>query len=384
MLLGIAGQADGAAPVAWPATAEAWTSLIGQALAHGVAALLCRRLLQAPAGSLAGTLPDDIAAAACAYLGEHEVAVAASIGQLADVLAALEAAGVPALPFKGPVFAAQAYGDPAARVSADLDLLIRPAQIAPALAVLDGLGYRSGVADLPPRRLRDYHRYNGQDVLVAPGLLAVEPHWALAPRTLGVALDTAPFWLRARPIGLHGHSLPCLSPEDALLVACLHGGKEEWSRLIWIADVAALLRRHPALDTAAVLRRASEAGLRRMVLLGLRLAADLLAAPLDQAMREAIAADPVTLRLADRVRMRLFAGGTESASVFRFTGFRWMLRERWADRLRYLAGTLLTARVAHFRSVDLPDALAFLYPAVRLGHDFVALPLWKALRPRQP
>ena len=351
-----------------------WTWLVDKALSHGLGALLCRHLTE-----VAGApVPDDVAMAAAAYSQDRASFTESAVAELADLVDALAASGVRVLPFKGPVFGAQAYGDPSLRVFVDLDLLIAAKDLTAALAVLDRLGYRSDVADLSPRRLRDYHRYNGQDALFAAGRMPVEPHWAFAPSTLSMAFDPMPLWARAGSIDVIGRALPCVAAEDALLIACLHGGKEQWSRLSWIADVAALMQAH-VLDWTSILERAGTSGLRRMVLLGARLAERLLDAALPEPLPAAIIADPAVDRLADRVQGGLFAGSAAAPSVFQFTGFRWSMRERWSDRLRYLSRTLLTARVTHFRSLDLPDGLAFLYPAVRLGHDFLALPLWQAL-----
>ncbi len=355
-----------------------WTQLVEQALSHGLGALLCRHLTEV-AGRL---VPDDIAMAATAYSRDRASFTESAVAELAELVDALAASGIRTLPFKGPVFGAQAYGDPSLRVFMDLDLLIAVQDITAALAILDQLGYRSEVADLPPRRLRDYHRYNGQDALFAAERMPVEPHWAFAPRTLSMALDPAPLWAGAGSIDVNGRALPCVAPEDAMLIACLHGGKEQWTRLSWIADVAALMQAH-VLDWTAILERARASGLRRMVLLGARLAECLLDAALPEPLPAAIIADPAVDRLAARVRGGLFAGSVAAPSVFQFTGFRWCMRERWSDRLRYLSRTLLTARVTHFRSLDLPDGLAFLYPTVRLGHDFLALPLWKILHPER-
>lgn len=355
-----------------------WTWLVEHALSHGLGALLCRHLTEV-AGDL---VPDDIAIAATTYARDRASYTETAVAELAELVSVLAASGVCVLPFKGPVFGAQAYCDPSLRVFADLDLLIAAEDITAALAVLDRLGYRSDVADLSPRRMRDYHRYNGQDALFAAGRMAVEPHWAFAPRTLSMAFDPMTLWARAGSIEVSGRPLPCVAPEDAMLIACLHGGKEQWSRLSWIADVAALMQAH-VLDWTAILERAGASGLRRMVLLGARLAERLLDAALPEPLPAAIIADRAVDRLVDRVQGGLFAGAAAAPSVFQFTGFRWSMRERWSDRLRYLSRTLLTARVTHFRSLDLPDGLAFLYPAVRLGHDYIALPLWKAVHPER-
>jgi hypothetical protein len=296
------------------------------------------------------------------------------------VLDALAAEGVDALPFKGPVLGLQAYGCVTMREFRDLDILVRPEHATATLAVLNELGYRSDVIGLRPQRMADYYHYNGHDILFAPGKLPLEPHWALAPRTFSAQLDTAPIFARAGSVATEGgRRFGCCAPEDALLVAAMHGGKEQWSRLMWIADVAALLHTHPALDWPAALARAAEAGCLRMTLLAAALASDLLGARLPADVRRAIAEDRAVPGLLQGVRANVFAARSATPSVFTLTRFRWRIRERAADRLRYASRTILVARVPHFRAIDLPDPLSFLYPAVRLGHDFLALPLWRAL-----
>jgi predicted O-linked N-acetylglucosamine transferase (SPINDLY family) len=355
-----------------------WSALVEHALAHGSASLLCRHLLAVGAE----ILPPEVATACSTYLAARESAAADALAQLGFVLDTLAADGIEALPFKGPVLGLQAYGDPAMREYHDLDLLVRREHMSGTLATLRDLGYRSeSIIGLRARRIADYYRYNGHDILFAREGLPLEPHWALSPRTFA-ELDTGPIFDRAVVIEtVQGRRFRCFSPEDTLLVAAVHGGKEQWSRLVWVADIAALLHAHPAIDWTTVLARAKQAGCLRMALLAAELASQLLDARLPDHVRAAIARDPAVARLLERVRARLFTD-TETPSVFTLTRFRWNARERLGDRLRYASRTLLTARVPHFRAIDLPDRLSFLYPAVRLGHDFLALPVWKALNQR--
>jgi hypothetical protein len=363
-----------------------WHGLIAAALAHGTAPFLCHHLLE----TVPEALPPDLAEAAASHRAAARQAFAAGKAELLGLIAALAQAGIEALPFKGPALAWQAYGPPAAalRNFRDLDLLIRPGDIDRCLATLEQLGFRSPVADLSPAILAAYRAHNGQDILFPEANvqhLPVEPHWAFAPGNFGTSLVPDTLWPRAVPLGLEeGVTLRTLSPEDALLVAALHGGKEQWARLIWVADVAALLRRcGAALDWDQVLERACQAGLRRMLLLAVALAEDLLGtAPLPPALRRHMAADHVCQGLVATARARLLTGpgdaDGEEPSVFRPSRFIWQAHDDLPARLRYLAATLTAVRPHHFRLLKLPPALHFAYPVVRLAHDYLALPLWRA------
>jgi hypothetical protein len=353
-----------------------WSTLIEHALAHGTAPLLCHNLLSLDVKFL----PAELIAACRAYLDAREAAANRALTQLSEVIDALATNGIDALPYKGPILALQAYGDPSIRESRDLDLFIRHDDFWNALAVLGRLGYRSeAIVGLRPRRIADYYAYNGHDILFADDKLPVEPHWALAPRTFCTEFDSAEIFERAISLETaEGRRFRCFAPEDTLLTAAMHGGKEQWSRLVWVADIAALLHAHPSLDWSAALERAREAGCLRMTLLAAELARDLLAARLPDYVERTIREDRLVARLVESVRAGLFTP-TAAPSVFTLTRFRWHLRERPLDRWRYAVRTLLVARIPHFRNIDLPDRLSFLYPAVRLGHDFVMMPIWRAM-----
>ncbi len=56
--------------------------------------------------------------------------------------AALEEAGIPSLPLKGPFFAERVFGDVGARASADIDLLVSESQLPRAVEIVSSFGYR--------------------------------------------------------------------------------------------------------------------------------------------------------------------------------------------------------------------------------------------------
>lgn len=121
---------------------------------------------------------------------------------------------------------------------------------------------------------------------------------------------------RARPPPLAGRVLRLPAPEDAVIIAAVHGAKEGWRRLLWVADMTPLIQRHPALDWDAVLRRATSAGVRRMTLLGLALADDLLGAPLPDDLRRAVAADTGVTVLRSELRSTVPGAAASRHSVF--------------------------------------------------------------------
>lgn len=328
--------------------------------------------------SALGAASGDMAVACQAYLEACAASFASGLGELRELLDKLEAAGVDVMPIKGPGFACRVYAHPGLRRFRDLDLLIRPAHRDAALAVLAALGYRGDLEDLPPSRLRDYHDYNGQDILFAPGRIPIEPHWALVPRTFCAGIDVDALFARAVEFEAPGLGrVRGLSPEDTLLVAAVHGSKEEWSRLVWLSDIAAIFAAWPTLDARLALERATACGCRRMLLLAVLLAQRLVGADVPIHLVDQALADPAIPGLVAHIERGLPFSQGETRDVFRLTRFRWCVRERVADRIRYGLRTLLTPRVPHFRILPLPDRLAFLYPVARIVIDAVILPAWR-------
>ncbi len=285
--------------------------------------------------------------------------------ELLRLLARLEAAGVVAAPFKGPVLAVSAYGDLGRRDFLDLDLLVRPPGIAAAERVLEAEGYRPEFA-LDPARGAELVATDCERAFVHPTRGAVvDLHWGFSHIHFRFPLRVDAVWTRLATATLGGRQVPTLGPEDTLLLLCAHGTKHLWARLIWVGDVAHTVAARPDLDWATLLGRARGLGCERMLLLGLHLARELTSAELPAAVQARIAGESAVRGLGDRVLAWLVRD--ELGTLEPFAGGRFHLdsRERWRDRLAY-ALRFATAPTVTERFVDGPPAaLGFLLPVIR-------------------
>jgi hypothetical protein len=210
---------------------------------------------------------------------------------LLEVLDAMAARGVEAMPVKGLVIAENLYGDIAARPCADLDVLVRPADLGPAGDALRDAGFAQIERPAYKALVHQFHQpawLRGS----APDRVRLELHWALwadSERRLG----TDGLWARATGATIDGHPVRSLSPEDMLLHLAIHRTRSAL-RLRWIVDVAELLRRHGAgLDWDAFIGRARAAGGRTASWMVLSLARDLLGATApDAVLRELAPSSP--------------------------------------------------------------------------------------------
>ncbi len=356
-----------------------WTVLVMTALDHGVTGLLCNSLL---------TLPDDmvpleIIDAAKSYLHQAESSNQALADQLSGALDILHAAGIETIPFKGPSLALSAYHRLALRTFRDLDFLIREKDIELCLSVLRTIGY-SHDWNLTPRQWQEFVHYAGEEIVFGEGV-PCEPHWAFAPHTLAIRIDYDKIWQLSIRKSFNGRTILSLAPEDELIVLCVHGSKEKWSKLKWVADVAEFVRSHPALDWSGLFSRAEAQGIARMLRLGLSLAKQLLDAPIPLAISPWLDADRVGTEMSQQLSRSFFEHRTETEqSIYEISRFHWAMRERFSDRWRYFYRTVTQPRVQHFGGIRLPDSLFFLYVPYKLVHDYIALPIWKRAKPFLP
>lgn len=337
-----------------------WDVLMVLAQRHGVLPLLHWHVQQ--------TAPDLLPAAWAEFAGREVQKVAVSnldlTGELVRMVSALAERGITAVPYKGPVVASQLYGNLALRTFGDLDILVREREIAAAAAVLETLGYRAtfGFDPADPRRPSAPGQYA---FLHRERRRLVELHTEATLRYFPVRADFGEFWQRLRPLPLGGASVSTLAPEDLLLFLCVHGAKDFWERLVWIADVAQLARKHPGLDWEAALARAERYGAGRIVRLGLALALDLLEAPLPEAVAARVRADAAAGSLAQQISGQLFAAAGGFAGLARRFWFRVRLHGRLGGGMRYAARLMFAPTEEDWEAVRLPRPLHFLYVLVR-------------------
>ena len=337
-----------------------WDHLLALAARHGLLPLLAPHLRACAADGV----PYDVLAQLKKY--QHVLAVRnlGLVGALVHLLRLFDAHHIPALPFKGPTLALFAYGSLGLREFGDLDLLLRPGDLARARALLREQGYEAQYS-LTAAQETAYLRSLGQLPLENADRVVVELHDALTPRAFPFPLAFAQLWRRRCLVPLTGQPLTAPGAEDLLLILCMHGAKHLWKNLGWICDVAELLRRQSSLDWEQVGREARRLRSERLLWLGVQLAERVLEAPLPPDVSRAARRDTAVRALAKRVLRHLLddrewtPGGLESLT------FHLLARERLRDGLRFGVSLFLTPTLADWQALSLPPALSFLYYGVR-------------------
>jgi hypothetical protein len=284
--------------------------------------------------------------------------------ELIRILDCIDSLGVEALPYKGLALAEAAYGDMALRQSGDIDILILAKDLPRIREAMRDLGYLPHLP-MAPAEERAY-LLSGYECAFdgAAGRHLLELQWALQPRFYAVDFDMNGLFRRAVAATVAGRCVKTPSPEDLLLILSLHAAKHVWGRLIWLCDIARIVGL-PNLRWDWIQGDAKALGVIRILRVTLLLANRLLGVAIPAAFDTT--EDDAALGLADEMSEQIPRGtyyNVESVAYFRLM---MRLRERPADRLRFLRRLVFTPGPGEWQTVRLPAALFPLYHVVRLS-----------------
>ena len=307
-----------------------WDELLRQAEHHGVAPLLARNL-RAHGRGVPANIEQSLRSGFEANIRRNLWFAS----ELVRILQHFDEKAIRTVPYKGPVLAESVYGDLALRRFSDLDFLVAPSDFSRAKQALGELGYEPSVSLTPAAERMVLQTGYELSFDSAAGKYLVELQWGLLPHFYSVDLSANDLLQRSGRTVLGGKEVPSLSPEDLLLVLCLHAAKHFWMRLIWISDIAETLRSQ-TLDYGVVFSRARELGIVRVLGVSFWLARNVLGSAIPQQAEDLVGADPQI-----EVLGKLFAGRLASSATYDFESTEYFrlvlaLRERRRDRVRYL------------------------------------------------
>jgi len=239
--------------------------------------------------------------------------------ELFRILGEFSRAGIETLLVKGPLISLLAFGDPAVRSYVDLDLLVHHEFILPASQIMTDLGFE---ADVPEEAIRT-GKIPGEYLFKRPGTRQlVELHTEKTFRYYPHPMRIGDLFARQRRVSLDGREVPALSLEDEFVLNCIHGAKHFWERLMWPADVAAIVARHPEMNWERVQQAARDVGAERMIRVALLLGEGLLGAPVPAAMNSSAQADATAKELVRQIQSWLPNAGYAPPALAKRAMFR--------------------------------------------------------------
>jgi Uncharacterised nucleotidyltransferase len=299
-------------------------------------------------------------------------------GKLLSILKLLRNNNISALPFKGPVLAAMAYGDYALRQFGDLDILIDRENVLRAIKIFGDHGFKPEL-DLNQKQFVAYAAKKNSIALISSiSGLNVDLHWEMSG-----SYTFYPFLLNSMESHLVHESIagkyvrqPC--KEDMVVYLCLNGTKDCWEDMESLSSLAGLIQSTRELDWKRIETLAKRMRCERILHLGLFLVCDFFDVELTEDVMKRVKNNPELPGLASTVYNTLFKennGSSEFEINSKFSMFHFKVRDRWSEKLRYGKHLVFGATAREWTRVPVPAKLSFIYGIlrpVRLSLAFLA------------
>ena len=276
--------------------------------------------------------------------------------ELARLLGLLSEAGIQVIPLKGVALAQSLYGDVAARVCIDIDILVPPTRVEQTIALLLAFGYRAEPDDPYLSKLALRHGRHFSMVRESRGIsFLLELHWILVRHSSRNGEAVRDLWAEARPRNFLEAPAFSLSPEWELLYLCIHAVDHEWRSLKWLIDIHEIASASP-IDWPRVAQKAEQFEFSLPVGQTLAVSAALLGTPLPSYYSSAALPEGV----------KLFPDNPSSDEAENALAFRHLrlLRRPW-DKVRYFSGILFAPKSTDLEFLRLPPGFGFLYYLIR-------------------
>jgi len=344
--------ASAAAPPEWSALLELCSSrasldarsslaglspqgLIAIAEAHGVTGLLAKKLLPVENKPSRGSLQEIL----CGLRRGRLLASMALIAEMFRVLEILRGAEVAAAVVKGPPLSVRAFANPSFRQYVDVDFLIRSSEIERASGALLAAGFRGEISADAVGKRKSPGQYTFRRSKDRP---LIELHTERTLRYFPKPVPIEEFLRRRTTVTIDSRVVPVLSVEDEFVLLAVHGAKHFWERLMWIADIAALVANYPQMDWTRVQKTAEGVGADRMVRVALLLAERTLQAPIPAEMSTEIESDRACLRIVNKIESWLLYAGQQPPALLARALFRFQMRGRLLAGAGYLTRLTLS------------------------------------------
>ena len=340
-----------------------WDRVLKLAMRNGLSPLLCFHLNK--------TCATSVPAAAMSFLRDHfhknSAFCVLLTSELTSLLRTFNENGIRAVPYKGPAIAMRLYGNLNLRQCGDLDILVREADVWRASELIIARGFQPHFS-IPESKRNDFVRLSYVQLFRRDaGQTMVELHWGVAPRFFGVRFDAAGYWQRLESMTLQGTNIAMPSAEDLLLTLCVHGAKDCWEKLEWVAAIAELMRSPKEIDWESVWQRAGEMRCRRLMALGLLLVHGLFDIAIP-APAQPLCKSKRLLSQAREVARDFLLAELPTQTFWRRVSFHLRLKDNFRDQTTHCARLAFTTTPVDWATMPLPSSLSF------------ASPVWRAIR----
>jgi hypothetical protein len=300
--------------------------------------------------------------------------------QLFSVLKILNENNIQTIPYKGPILTTFFYGNLGLRQFSDLDIIIHHEDIKTAKELLQSKGYKltwpKGKLTDKQERTHIQSKYNYRFVHEDSGVI-IELHWNVTPKYFAFPRNPEWLWHNLVPVTFSDKSFYTFTPEDYLIILCVHGSNHCWIRLNWIIDISKLISKNPLLNWNQILNDAVFHRSERMLLLGLLLSHEIIGTNFPDLFWERLNYHQEVRSLALKIISKLNNNSWVGSSLLEVPRFHLRSMDNLIDRWKYFL-YIQEPSSKDWAFFNLPESLYFLYyllRPIRLGIEYGFIPI---------
>lgn len=292
------------------------------------------------------------------------------VRELLRILKEFESHEIFALSYKGPSLAIMAYGDLSLREFGDIDIYVNLGDIVRVETIMRSLGYEP-LFKLTKCQKSAYYKFQREFKFVNRyNNVLVEIKWKYVVPSF--SFNTNPnnlFNSDTYSVEIANSKVKTISPENLLLLLCIHNASHYWPLLSWICDISHLINSQKSFNWSLVLDNAEILGIKRILYINLSLAVILFGLELPTYLSAQFERDRKKEAIAEKIIKVLFIRGGKNNGTDKVY-LRYKIRENRHNKIKDLVKMMFIPTTEVITSISFPFFLNSFYYILRIVQLF--------------
>ncbi len=239
------------------------------------------------------------------------------MGELLNLLKMFEKQGLQVIPYKGPLLSIQAYKHIGLRQFDDLDIFVHQNDVMEIKKILISCGFVpqfnfKGFKERKFLKTQREYKFKNQSKDIN-----LEVQWKFSGLSF---YSSESFGFEVSEIKeINNKKILSISPENMLLILCIHTSGHYWDRFSWICDISELIQAN-MIDWIYVLERAEKLRIKRILLINLTLVKDIFDVNFPNIILNELE-EPIIMDLVLKVKNRLFMSDVNDIFLMAYIRF---------------------------------------------------------------
>lgn len=282
-------------------------------------------------------------------------------GKLLEILDNFKLEKIEVLPYKGPILAITVYGNLGLREFDDLDIFVHEKDVLKIRRILASMDFQPSVnLDIKKekkyiQKMRDYIFHNDKNDII------LEIHWRFPSIFFSLPKSIELFnWDKCRTIEIHSKSILLPSPEEMLLIICIHNAEHRWERISLLCDFKEFINANE-IDWFKITKKSEQLGIKRLVGINFYLANDLFDLDIPDNIFKELTSDKNVKKMSDQLKYEFFSKNPRSTNLLEEMLITYKLRENKIHGFKDILKGITSPGILEWQKIRNPIYMPFYY-----------------------